>query len=239
MPIDIEDVNPTVEPAGDKLHRVVRASLGLLPFGSGTAVELFNSLISPPIENRRNKWMADVTEAVLSLQSQNKVNIEDIFKNEEFISFLCEASSYAIRTHQKEKLEALRNAVVNSILPSSPSEFYKHKFLQMISHFSPEHIIIFLFWSDPRSYCTENVINLSDLIKPNNTSSSEREIIDIAIKSFKGKGKMLKIIMKDLYNEKLIGGSSIGEVISNSHPVPSKHTTKLGDEFVQFIRKNV
>jgi len=67
MPVDREDIDPVIESAGDKVHRAVRAGLGLIPVGSGTAVEIFNSLVTPPLERRKNKWMIDVTEALQAL----------------------------------------------------------------------------------------------------------------------------------------------------------------------------
>ena len=40
----------------DHLHTMVRAGLGMLPVVGNPAAELFNSIITPPIEKRRDEW---------------------------------------------------------------------------------------------------------------------------------------------------------------------------------------
>ncbi|EQD42611.1 hypothetical protein B1B_13999, partial [mine drainage metagenome] len=59
--IDTEKYDPPLEPTGDKVHRLVRAAIGLLPSASGTALEALNLLIKDPYQARRTQWMRDLS----------------------------------------------------------------------------------------------------------------------------------------------------------------------------------
>lgn len=61
-------------------------------------MELFQVIIKPPLEKRRQQWMADVGEKLLELES-NGLKLEHLQNNEQFISAVMLASQAALRTH--------------------------------------------------------------------------------------------------------------------------------------------
>lgn len=65
--IDKELIDPTVEPASEKAHRLARASLAAVPAIGGTLVEAFNALIEPPMARRKTEWMVQVTDVLNEL----------------------------------------------------------------------------------------------------------------------------------------------------------------------------
>ena len=140
-----EDVSPTVESDADKAHRVIRTFLSAIP----GAVEIFNSLLLPPLERRREKWMVEVTAAVNELIDSRNLSIDELKSNEQFITTLLHASNAAIRNHQSEKITALRNAVINSALPQAPEESLQQMFLNLVDTFTVWHIKILQFLERP------------------------------------------------------------------------------------------
>lgn len=105
------------ETAGDNLHKVVRSALGAIPFAGTGAIELFNSVIVPPLVKRRDEWLNNLVKELEKLVSQIEgFKIENLQDNEEFISALIHATSVAIKTHQQDKITMLRNIVLNSAL---------------------------------------------------------------------------------------------------------------------------
>ena len=116
------------ESFGDYAHAATKGMLGCVP-GVGAAVaEGFNRIVQPPIEKRRGEWMERVTEAIQRLQDEAKIKPEDLQNNEAFISTVLQASQIAQRNHQQEKIDALRNAVLNSALPSAPDDSRQQMF---------------------------------------------------------------------------------------------------------------
>ena len=55
MTISTDGIDPVIESDGDKAHRVSRAMIGMVPLLNGPALEIFTSLIEPPIEKRKRE----------------------------------------------------------------------------------------------------------------------------------------------------------------------------------------
>lgn len=133
--------DPIHESRGDIAHAFVRSALGAIPVGGSAAVELFNAIITPPLEKRRREWMASVGDALTDLQSKvGSVDVGRLAEDDEFVSLLASATQLAIKTHRKEKLDALRNAVLNSACGHRPSEDVQATFLALIDRFTPLHL---------------------------------------------------------------------------------------------------
>ena len=94
---------------GDVLHAITKAGLSAIPIVGGPAVELFQYVVQPPLEKRRFEWMTSIGEKLNELE-ENKFDLEKLKNDENFISVMMNASQMALRTHQEEKLDALRNA---------------------------------------------------------------------------------------------------------------------------------
>src|SRR5437868_3543474 len=96
---------------GDHVHLAVRTLLSAIPTLGGPALELFNALIGPPLVERRNRWLNDLADRIYALENENRLKLEDLATNEQFISTIMNATAAAVRNHQQEKIEALQNAV--------------------------------------------------------------------------------------------------------------------------------
>ena len=84
-----------------------------------------------PIELQHSQ---PVTEAINDLYEKGIVTEADLQENEKFFTTLVHASNTAIRNHEEEKLNALRNAVLNSALPGAPSDTMQRAILHVQSH---------------------------------------------------------------------------------------------------------
>lgn len=123
--------------AGDVSHAIVKAGLSFLP----PAAELFSFVVTPSLEKRRDKWIESIVEAFKDLEERvDGFDVENLKENEKFITVLMQASQAAIRNHQQEKLEALRNAVLNAALPSAPEEDLQLMFLNFVDFLTPRHL---------------------------------------------------------------------------------------------------
>lgn len=124
--------------------------------GAALATELFSQAFGPPLEKRRDKWLGQLCEqmAVLEAKVEN-FTFENLAQDEAFITILLQAQQIALRSHQEEKLEALRNAVINSALPLSIDENTKLLFLGFIDGFTPIHFRLMNFLNDPKQLVEE------------------------------------------------------------------------------------
>src|SRR6266571_8793264 len=97
------ELDPPKKTAGDAAHALIRAGLSAIPVAGGTAVELFQALVTPPLERRRDTWMREVGEAIQRLESEKKIQLDQLQKDEKFLDTLMQASGAALRTSQEEK----------------------------------------------------------------------------------------------------------------------------------------
>jgi hypothetical protein len=127
---------------------------------------IVNNLIISPATQRRDKWIDDyLSKAVQTIAEKATPSvIENLSTNEPFLTVVLQATSIALRNHQEEKLEALRNAIINSVLPNAPDESLQLIFLNFIDSFMPCHLIMMDFIDNPTDWCRKNNIRISELM---------------------------------------------------------------------------
>lgn len=124
--------------ARDVVHTLAKTGLSALV---GPASELLSLVITPSLQKRRDEWIESIAEELKTLEIEfESFKIENLCENEIFISTMMQASQAAIRNHQKQKLEALRNAVLNAALPSAPEEDLQLMFLNFVDSLTLGHL---------------------------------------------------------------------------------------------------
>lgn len=97
-------------------------------------------------------WLIQLAEDLQFLSGGNEKFFKNLANNDKFITILMQSSQIAIRNHQEEKLEALRNAVWKSALNISIEEDMQLMFLNFIDTFTVTHLKILLINFDPKRY---------------------------------------------------------------------------------------
>jgi len=133
---------PTVE---DVAHAGGKGLLSVIPIVGGVASELLG-LLSSPVVQRRDDWFADLERRLRELEGRvDGFRFDDLAQNEQFVSATLQATQVALRTHQPEKREALRNAVLNISLGKAPVDDRQSVFLNLIDRFTPLHLRVLRF----------------------------------------------------------------------------------------------
>ncbi|KJG05892.1 hypothetical protein UB33_11030 [Photobacterium angustum] len=146
--MDIEKYNPSVEPVEDKIHRLIRSIIGVVPVGSGTVLEAFNVIWQDPAQKRAEIWMEAITNSLIELQSRHEILISNLHSNEEFLSIFAHANQIVLRTHETEKREHLKNSVMNSLVNEQLTYDLKHSFFQLLDRLTLSHIMVLKALSD-------------------------------------------------------------------------------------------
>jgi hypothetical protein len=124
----------------DLVHATMKAALDLLP-GGGSVVELLELAFAPPLARRRDAWLTRLYIDLKMLTARVKsISFDTLADNEQFVSAVLEALHIALRTHQEEKLEALGNAVLNTLLEVNPSEDERLIMFRYVGDLTPSHI---------------------------------------------------------------------------------------------------
>ncbi len=130
----------------DVLHSLTKGAVSSIPIAGGVLGETFSLLVKSPVEKRRDEFLEDLFKRIKKLENKNnEFKIENLQKNDIFISALIHAIQIAVKNHQKEKIEMLRNAVINSATIQNPNS-EKLFFLNLIDEITPLHIIAMKFF---------------------------------------------------------------------------------------------
>src|SRR2546428_6257956 len=120
IPSNAQLIRPAHQ-GGDVAHAAVKAALSAIPGVGGPAAELFQLIIQLPIEKRRDAFLASLAERLFRLEAQG-LKVSALKDRPEFVTAFLQATQVALRTHEAEKLEALRNAVENVARGQSPDD---------------------------------------------------------------------------------------------------------------------
>ena len=164
--------------------------------------------------------MDSVGEKLLELEERG-FDIEALGQNEEFISAVMHASHVALRTHQEDKREALRNAILNVATGQSPDEALEHMFFDWIDSLSVLHIKILRLFQNPTP-------------PPNMSMGGLSSVLEYNMPELRGSAPIYTQVWKDLYIRGLTNTEGMNTTMSEQG-LGSKRTSQIGDAFLKFI----
>lgn len=210
---------PPKKTAKDLLHAGGRSVLGVIPFGGQTAIEVFNQIITPSIERRRDEWMSRLGEAVEDLERFREGIVDELANNESFIDTLLQASQIAVRTSHEAKLEGLRNAVQNAALPTAPEDSLQSMFLHLVDRFSPLHLEFLDLLDDPNKWIQERGLQ--------STPKQPKKLVDVLYCIFRETERewdepLSERVCQDLHNNGLLIASSLRKRVNRFPYSPEK-----------------
>jgi hypothetical protein len=206
-----------------------------------------NNLILSPATKRRAQWINEyLSKAVQTIAEKAAPSVvENLYKNESFLTVVLQATSIALRNHQKEKLEALRNAIVNSVWPNAPDDDLKLMFINFIDSFTLTHLVILDFIDNPLAWCqTKNLIvdNSMFQYRAGSTAQDSNKLSEstqtFLIKIFPGIDNQVYFydqVLQDLMSKGLVdGGSGANISVLDLHGTAFS-TTNMGKLFKRFV----
>ena len=214
----------------DRLHTLAKAGIASIPVVGAAASELFTVILAPPLEKRRVEWMNDLAERLKEAEERGELNLEDLQDNETFITTVMQASQTAIRNHQSEKREALRNAVLNAALPNPPEESLQQQFINQIDTFTVWHIRLLDLFKEPSAWFERQGVKSSALPSLGNLE----QLITTAWPELQDQNDFLNVVVQELEAKGLFQSSGLRTGMS-PRGVYGKRTTKMGDSFLEFI----
>jgi hypothetical protein len=177
-----------------------------------------------------NRWWQGVDSSFAKIQEeQPKFKIEDLPKNDAFMSALVRATLIAAGTNQDEKRRFLRNALINIATESAPDEDIQQIYLSAIETFTPTHVHILDVMCNGFSRLRQQGIDTSATSRtPFRTYGS---LIEQLLPKLNGQQDLVQAAMSDLANRGFTTARAPGDVIQ--HPL----ITNFGGRFLQFVTK--
>ncbi len=225
---------PNKKTFGDARYEISRAIISAIPAVGGPLQALFENIFTTPLNKRRQEWLEELASVIDELQKKaENLTPEKLSQNEMFVTAALQASQIAIRNHKKEKIEALRNALFNSVQPNSPSDDKQLIFLRLIDELTPWHLRLLGVLNNPSKWMDKN-----DIKNPGWIAGGVSTVIEHCLPELKGNGEFYEQLVRDLQVGGLIGQGNYLNVTMSGVGMLESRTSALGKEFISFISRN-
>jgi hypothetical protein len=227
---------PPKRSAGDIGYAIVRA--GLSAIARAPAGELLQLLLSPPLEKRRNAWMKEVGRTLQELEKNRGIKLEELQTNEAFVTAVLQATQTALRNHQREKIEALRNAVINSASGINIEEDLQLQFIRYVEELAPSHFALLKFLADheQRLASIKTYEELYQQFVPQSLQDVSREEFMLLCADLSG--HVLLRISPSVKEFEGVHQSTVLITSAPRHKGPMLMVTGIGRQFLAFVGQN-
>lgn len=199
----------------------------MIPYAQ-TASTAYENIIRPILGKRGLKFLQSVLDHLFAIAEEDQaISVESLLSNPDFVAFVMATTQAAVLTSSEEKLNALRNAILNLATGVDVGEDQRSVFLRAISDLTPTHLRILRILQNPKAWLCKNSIHFSS------DEPSLEEAMRLTFPDFEERRDFYEFLHAEL--------GSRGFAEQRMHPggfpnKPSKKaSTKLGDELLGFI----
>jgi hypothetical protein len=194
--------------------------------------------LSPPLEKRRNAWMKEVGRTLQELEKNRGIKLEELQTNEAFVTAVLQATQTALRNHQREKIEALRNAVINSASGINIEEDLQLQFIRYVEELAPSHFALLKFLADheQRLASIKTYEELYQQFVPQSLQDVSREEFMLLCADLSG--HVLLRISPSVKEFEGVHQSTVLITSAPRHKGPMLMVTGIGRQFLAFVGQN-
>lgn len=207
--------------------RTAEYAMGLVPLVGPILADLISSKVRRGYQKNLDQWFNDLASRLKQVQEQ----FEKIYEEPEFVETVAAAAEAARKTAHKEKLEALKNAVLNAVdRGSRPDEDLRLRFINYIDQMVPAHLKILKFYDSPQKWFDEDLT----LKRPTVTTTSA-DIGFIALGWTDDQRPKYNRLVEDLSMWRLLGmlNSTMGTAAGLIND--RRYTTLDGQAFLKYV----
>lgn len=208
--------------AGDSIRAGLEKTINQVPVFGPVTTLMMSRFWVPSATRRLEEWLKEFSDDFDRHCAE--CNVENLVKDEIFISASIQVARIAVGAHQQEKRRYLRNALLNVALGKGPDEVRQQIFLNAIEAFLPAHVkTLDVIW---RGAGRVQWDQYSVPIPQRNYGAA----IEIFAPELKGQTSLTEAVLADLRNR---GFSTLGRA---DFPFPQGGLiTNLGVEFLNFV----
>jgi hypothetical protein len=217
----------------DAAYTAVKVALGSVPYVGGVLAEAFAATVPSPISKKQEEWWLDLRNRVQALEKAG-VDMKKLAADQAFIGVVAVASKMVAGSAQQEKLDALKNAVLNSAGGINIDEDEKRIFLQLVDQLTISQLKMLEFLDGPRAYAQAHNVRFGNYMY-----AGVDAILEEAFPEWKGKREVYDLVLHDLQTRGLVAGNvdSIHVTMSaTDQGMFASRTTDRGKRFLKFIR---
>ncbi|MGB3898173.1 MAG: hypothetical protein WA973_06430 [Mesorhizobium sp.] len=207
----------------------IDAASSIIPGGSYAVGKLVERFVAAPLQKRRDAWFERVGIGLREIEERmGGFDPSKLDENEDFVSAVYEATQAAMRTSHVEKLEALRNGILNIATGLRLDDILRSAFFSYIDRFTPAHLRVLQLISNPSASP-----EMREAAK-NTFAGAQIRTLRAALPESEIDEPSLKRVLADLHREGLADTGGMN-AMGTAQSLLSKRTTDAGDAFLRFV----
>lgn len=228
---DAMDKAPKKSAGREVVEAVVEGAARIVPVAGGPLAVAFALAMGWTYNRRMTQWLDDLADAVSDLQERTDgLSFQTLANDEGFVDAVVAATRAAQATHLDDKLQALRNGVLNSLGPDAPSLDEQARFFRLVDQFSPAHLRLLAFLDDPGHFFDE-----AEMPRPDFTMGGRSSLLE-KLPEFNGKREWYDLLSSDLASSGLTNHGGL-HVTQTGGSLWQSGTSPIGKRFLAFIRE--
>jgi hypothetical protein len=226
------DTTPPGKSTGREIiERTTEAALSGVPLVGGALAVAFVTAVGHKLNQRREEWLTELAERVEELgQQRDDFDLEKLADNDLFVDAVVTATRTIEHTHQAEKIEALRNAVLNSVAADAPDADTQAIFLDLLDRFTPSHLRLLALWDDPPAWFASRGIPEPQA----GMAGSRTQTVEAGLPEMAGRGDFYNLLAGELSSAGFLKVSTLMGMVSPTALMDSL-TTEFGHQFLMFM----
>lgn len=160
------------------------------------------------------------------------LDLGKMLDSDEFVNAVVSATRTIEHTHEQAKIDALRNAVLNSVSPDAPDADTQAIFLNLIDRYTPSHLRLLMLWDNPPAWFASH--NL--MVPTAGYIGSRTQTVEAGLPETTGKQDFYLRVANELHSEETLTAKLIGNVSPTS--LMSRLTSDFARKFVRFITES-
>ena len=184
---------------------------------------------------KRQEFLQQLNAKFQQMHEELGDAIQDVTNSDEFFANVTRATVIAMQTSQRTKLEALQNALLNTLMPNRPGADREAILFSAIETLTAAHMKMLNFMADPNLWIQAHTSELRGLSQRNGHVGIYF-IFDCMLPELKGDTMLFKLLEQDLASRGFIKQVVEGGYTINFHSPIVTLATDLGKDFIKFVR---
>jgi hypothetical protein len=204
-----------------------QAAVAMVPL-IGAPIQTFMAAAGTAYEARKDDWLNKMAEVVDDLSERfEDFDPATLANDQRFLSATAEASRIAVASHRREKLQMLKNALINLASGREPEEVMTARFLRFVEELEVDHFVFLKYASDPKVWFQAQGLHF-----PDNLISAGRETF-MAQAGLPLSGDESDMVLRDLARYGL--AAEANRVAMSGHSAGGPFITSLGQRLLDFV----
>ena len=214
---------------------VAKAAVSAVPIVGGPLAELLNLAILPQIDKRREDWLNSLAERLQKLEERDDgFQMAVLADHPAFTSAMLQASAIALRNHDEEKLEALRNAVLTVAVSSTAGEDEHERFISLVDTCGAWHLRILAFLANKQGIAEKRGAPPF----PSWSAGGASTVLEHVYPELVGRRDFYDLIVSDLSRAGLTTTDTLHVMGTAGGLMLAKQSSDMGDRFIRFISES-